>query len=66
MGSITFWINSIATMGRRTIEIQLGGPDLIDRVAENISPVDEYVDSSIGDGGFAFTHFSTVMGARSR
>jgi hypothetical protein len=65
MGSITFWINSIATMERRTVEIQLGGPDLIDRVAENISPV-EYVDSSIGDGGFAFAHFSTVMGARSR
>jgi hypothetical protein len=53
-------------MERRTVEIQLGGPDLIDRVAENISPVDEYVDSSIGDGGFAFAHFSTVMGARSR
>src|SRR5262249_29727664 len=42
----------IFDMGSRTVEIQLGGPDLIDRVAENISPVDEYVDSSISDGGF--------------
>jgi hypothetical protein len=32
-------------MGRRNVELQLGGPDLIDRITENISATKLYADS---------------------
>src|ERR1035437_931458 len=30
--------------GRRSVELQLGGPDLIDRITENISTTELYAD----------------------
>jgi len=34
----------IFDMGRRRVELQLGGPDLVDRITENISPTELYAD----------------------
>jgi thiamine monophosphate kinase len=34
----------VFNMGRRSVELQLGGPDLVDRITENISATELYAD----------------------